>query len=245
MISRTIIMEHFSINNMTDLTNKYGLQFNIALFTGNILGLIISLSVTPCFVNTFSIISATAFFNLIMTYRSLKYLILTEFNFQRLAIFCEEYINTTNILTPQEVAKKERLFYNKYKNIHFCSETPDYIVKTDNHTKAVNLIDLFRDRNFFVTFRRRTIGKYNFFTNLSVNADNNDIFIAFLFTIRLAHLYEKTKESILKCYEENLSYIDSLDRKQMFEKMKLVGWNLQFGLMEEKYARYHMLFKNI
>jgi hypothetical protein len=244
MISRTVLMEHFSINNMTDLTNKYGLQFNIALFAGNILGLIISLSVTPTFVNTVSFISATAFFNLVLTYRSLKYLVLNQFNFQRLAIFCEEYIDSTNILTPQEVANKEKILYRKYKNVHFCTFIPDYIVKNDNHTHSVSLIDLFRDRNFFVSFKR-SIGKYNYFTNLSVNADNNEIFIAFLFTIRLAHLYERTKESIFKVLEENLVYIDSLDRKQIFEKMKLVGWNLHFGLLEERYSRYHMLFKNI
>jgi hypothetical protein len=244
MISRTIILEHYSINNMTDLSNKYGLQFNIALFTGNVLGFLISLSVTPTFANIFSIISVTTLCAFIMTYRSLRYLILTEFNFQRLAILCEEYINNANILTPEEVAKKEKLFYNKYKNIYFCNKSPECIIKNDNHTHSVSLIDIFKDRKFFVSFKGGII-KYKFFTNLSVYADNGDIFMAFLFTIRLAHLYEKTKESIFKILEENILYIDTLDRKHIFEKMKLHGWNLHFHILEERYSRYHMLFKNI
>jgi hypothetical protein len=237
-------MEHFSINNITDLTNKYGLQFNIALLTGNILGLLISLSVTPTFVNTFTIISAATIFSYFMNFRSMRLLVLTEFNFQRLAILCEEYIVSTNILTPEEVSKKEKLFYNRFKNIHFCNTSPESIFKNDNHSQSISLIDIFKDRKFFVTYKSG-ITKYKFFTNLSVNADNNDIFFAFLFTIRLVLFYEKTKESILKLFEDSILYIDSLDRKHLLEKMKLVGWNLHFAMLEERYSRYHMLFKNI
>ena len=95
--------------------------------------------------------------------------------------------------------------------------------------------------------------EYIISTFLRVNADNNDIFWAFLFTVRLNQLIENFKMNskiisypeITELIEENINYIDELDKKHLLEKLKNLGWILNFSHLEEKYSRYHLLYKNL
>lgn len=232
---------------MIDVSNKYNLQNNIALLTGNLVGLCFSLLLPHSFTPTFLLLLSISCYSMFASYRCIKYIIINEFNFQRLSVFCENYINDGKLLSPDEISNKERLVYNKYNCISFCTESPEMILKYDNYDYLVKLIDLFRDRNYFVYIHKKKLSGYKVYTFLRVSADNNDIFFAFLFTIRMKMMLSKnaSDEDILKTMEKNILFTDEIDKKMLFEKMKTLGWALNFNTLEENYVRYHMLFKNI
>ena len=50
---------------------------------------------------------------------------------------------------------------------------------------------------------------------------------------------------VIGVMNKNITVIDDMDKKAMFDKMKTSGWILNFGVLEEKYNRYHMLFKTL
>jgi hypothetical protein len=176
----------------------------------------------------------------------------------------EEFLKSKNILSPEEVSKKEKLLFKKYHNLKFCTNPPEDIIKLDtgNPLYLVKLFHIFRERPFFVIVKK----KYNFkklrieyiiSTFLRVNAENNDILWAFIFTFRLNILLENRRKAIgpLKTIsfdeitdliEENFSFLEQeVDKKQLLERIKTAGWTTNFTILEEFYSRYHLLFKNI
>jgi hypothetical protein len=259
-ISRTAVIEHFSKqNNIVDLSNKYGLQHNISILVGNFIGFLISCAFSfNNFGPTFGLLTLISCINIYTAFKSVTFFTLADFNFQRMCLFCEEYVNSGSIVTTEDVKKKEKIFYMKNRNIYFANTSPEFIIKNDNQLFIVNLFDLFKDRNYFVMPQKRFCLKkmkseWRIYTFLRLNADNNDIFFAFLYTIRLNTLLisEKGKvknlssDEVIDIMHKNQIFIDEIDRKSMIEKMKSAGWVLNFGSLEEKYSRYHMLFKTL
>ena len=54
-------------------------------------------------------------------------------------------------------------------------------------------------------------------------------------------LYHKKKISIEKAMEDNLEYIDKLNKDKLLIEMKDLEWNGLFNKVEEKYMRYHIV----
>jgi len=259
-ISRTAITAHFSKNNnVVDLSNKYGLQHNISILVGNLIGFFCSF-IFPInnFTPTFCFLSLISLINIYTVFKSVSSFTLSDFNFQKMCIFCEEYVNTGTVISTEEVKKKEKIFYRNNKNIYFCNTSPEHIIKIDHQLFIIHLFDMFKDRNYFVMPQKRfclgTMSSvYRIYTFLRLNADNNDIFFAFLYTIRLnillsekkGHIKKISYEEIIETMNKNQIYIDEIDKKALIEKMKSAGWVMNFGVLEEKYSRYHMMFKTL
>lgn len=259
LISRTSILESVcKNNNMVEVSNKFNLQSNISLLVGNLIGFCLSLIVPiKVFVPTFSLLCALALFYNYSAVRSLSYISFNTFNFDRLTIFFEEYINTKKILSPEEVASMEKLYYHKYKNINFCNKSADLLLKHENNNFQISLFDIFKDKNYFITVNKKfsiTKLKNVFYINnfLKVNADNNDIFLSFLASFRLYNqILERintgkapTYNDLIPMIENNVQFIEEIDKKVLFEKMKTLNWNMNFSNLEEKYSRFHMMIKN-
>lgn len=257
VISRTAIIENYcKDNNIVDLTNKFVIQNNISMFIGNIIGFTISLIIPlNSFAPTFGVITVLSVYNIYAALKSVSYIDFIYFNLQRACIFCEEYINNKNVLSPEEVSKREKMIYKKHNKIHFCRKSPEIILHTDNQLYIVQLFELFRDLNFFVYVKKKfNIFKmrydYKIYTFLRVNAENNDVFSAFLFSVRLSNRLADFKrknvsyDTIVDIIEENVEYCSKVDKK-LLDKMKSAGWNLNFSYLEENYARYHMLYKSL
>ncbi len=249
-ISRTVIIENLAKeNNLADLSNRLALHNNISMLCGNLLGLGFSLLIPlNNFATTFSVLFGISLYNIYTSYRCLKYVEFNHFNFQRLSILLEEYLISGNILTPAEVSKKETIIYAKYSNIKFCQESPEIIIHSDNKLYIVKSFNLFRDRNFFLYVKKcfnlkKLKYEYTISTFLRVNAENTDILMAFIFTIRLNQNLKSNLE-IEDLIEENFTFLDEFDKKHFIEKLKNAGWSLNFSCLEEKYSRYHLLFKD-
>ena len=259
-ISRTTIIEHFCRqHNIVDLANKYGIQHNIAILTGNLIGFFCSL-IFPLnnFTPTFTFLSLISLLNIYTAFKSVTYFTMSDFNFQRMSLFCEEYLNSGSIISPEEVKRKEKIFYTNTKNMYFANVSPEFIIKNDNQLFIIHLFDIIKDKNYFVIPQKRFSFKnmknvYRIYTFLRLNADNNDIFFAFMYSIRLnmllnglkGNMKNSTNDDVIGLMIKNITFIDDIDKKTIFDKMKTSGWILNFGVLEEKYNRYHMLFKTL
>jgi hypothetical protein len=254
-ISRVTILEHLSKqHNIVDVTNKSGLQQNIALLTGNLIGFGISLMIPiNNFAFTFTALAILSVFNIYCGVKSIRFIKFDDFNFQRMCVMCEEYIENKNVLSPKEISDKERFVFKKYSNVHFCTKSPEVIMKHENSCYLLTLFDLFKDKNYFVlvgkdfNLKKRRY-EHVIYTFLRVNAENMDILQSFIFTIKLHKLIHespgiKSYDKITEMIEKSMSYMEELDRKVLLEKMKLLGWSHNFAHLEETYARLHMLFK--
>ena len=88
---------------------------------------------------------------------------------------------------------------------------------------------------------------------LKIDADNQDIFLAFLYAFKIKYMLAQqsnltdfdNQESLFLLKETCLQYINNLDLKMIIEQMKNYGWIFDLSALEAKYLRYHMVFKNI
>ncbi len=261
-LSRTIILNNFSVSqNVSDITNKYSLQQNIAIFIGNVLGFGLSIIIPHTFGYTFSLIGLLAILNLKISINSLKFVKLIDLNFQRTVLICLEYINSGNkkILSPQEMVQREKIIFRKFKGLKFCYCSPEIILKSEKLGYIIRIIDIFKEKNFIVYVKKKKflgfIGsrKCKIYTFLKVNADNNDIFLAFLLSVKIDLMLYNSKKNpfglnykdISAIIEEANIWLDEIDKKFLFNEMKNIGWNMNFSCLEEKFYRYHMLIKSV
>lgn len=256
-VSRTTVFQHYAINhNQSDISNTYNLQNNIAVLIGNLIGLCFSLGLPHAFMPTMAFLLVSSFLSVITSFKSIKYIQLSEFNLQRLFLLSDNFLKVesemcdlNNIITPEEATKREKLLFSKCNNIYFCNTSPEILIKETSRSYTVQLFDLFKSRSFFVFVKKSKItGRYKFYTFLKVNAESLDILIAFMFTIRLKKLINKqnlTGKEIIKLYERNFAYFDAMDKKAVMDRIKHLGWKIRFNQLEETYSRYHMLFKSI
>lgn len=260
--SRTIILNNFSVShNVSEITNKFSLQQNISVFIGNLLGFILSISLPQTFPLTFTILSFLAILNIKISYDSLKYIKLTDLNFQRATLLCLEYIKSGNkkILSPQEMLNKEKIFFTKFGAVKFCQISPEIILESQKTGYIIRIIDIFKDKNFIVYVKkRRLLGliglrKFTIYTFLKVNAENTDIFIAFLLSVKINLMLQEFKKPTIAMNHKDISaiieqanmWLEELDKKAIFNDIKNLGWNTNFSSLEEKFYRYHMLIKSV
>lgn len=261
-LSRTIILNNYSVShNVSDITNKYSLQQNIAIFIGNVLGFGLSILIPQTFGYTFTLLSFLAILNMKISLNSLQYIKLNDLNFQRAVLVCLEYINSGNkkIISPEEVVNKEKIFFSQLNGLFFCQSSPEMILKSEKTGYIIRIIDVFKEKNFIVYVKKRKLlgliglRKFNIYTFLKVNADNNDIFLAFLLSVKINLMLQETKKSTISINYKDVSgiienansWLEELDKKYLFNEMKNSGWNMNFSGMEEKFYRYHMLIKSV
>lgn len=255
-ISRTIILNDFArYGNISDITNKYMIHQNISTFIGNVFGFIVSLCLPQTFIHTFGFIFCLSALNIYISYRGLKYIELNEFNFQRAMIFSQEYItNKLKILSPSEVCLKEKVFLQKMKNIKFCKVSPEIILNSDKTGYIIRLIDIFKDRKFFIYVKKKGLlrffglNRFEIYSFLKINADNNDIFMAFLLSIKINLLLKEKKrllfyKDISSIIEEANLWLNEINEEELFSEIKKSGWNSNFNSLEENFSRYQILIK--
>lgn len=149
----------------------------------------------------------------------------------------------------------ESIFFNGYNNIKFCHSSPEIILKCQKTGYIIRLIDIFKGKNYIVYVKKRKISgllglrKCDIYTFLKVNADSNDLFLAFLVTVKINMMLQETKtlrlnyKTITEILEKANAWLEEVDKKFLFNEMKKVGWSLNFNTLEETFYRYHMLIK--
>jgi hypothetical protein len=254
--TRTGIHNHFcKEKNITDLQNKFVAQNNLSFVIGNLVGIGISLMFEFTTYFVFTTIATLSAFHTISSLRSNGQVYLLDFNFIRAYYLCKEIIENKTVIDPLSVNKKESSWFLKIKYIHFCNSPFESIFNMEKRIDYMDkLFNIFHEHKFFTyvkacysAFKMKV--KYHIYTFLRVDAENNDIFLAFLFTIKL-HLElncpvigknDDTNDKIINNIQDNLIYMDTMDKKDIFHQMREKGYDMNFNLLEEKYIRYQIL----
>jgi hypothetical protein len=252
--SRTAINNHFALqNNITDLTNKLFAQNNFAFIIGNVIGVIISINFSLTFNFAFGSIIFFSTLHLITAHLSVKSITLHGLNLQRAYYLGVEYLNSKTILDPIVVRNKETLIFRKLNFLHFCNFPLEKIIYTEKNVQYIDsLINLFEEFKFLIyvkysysyTMKR---WKYKIYSFLRLDAENSDIFISFIYSISLYNkLNEHTNintDNILNIISENLKTLRTINKTELIKEIKEKGWETDFKLLENKYMRYHVLYK--
>lgn len=200
-------------------------------------------------ISTFLFVGSLSLVNLKIFEKSMRCIILDDFNPQRLYYFCEEYIKNNNMLTPIEINKKERMFFRKLNLISFSEHSLDYIIKNENDGDyIVELFEIFKDKRYFCYVKKyyscsKLSYDYKIFVCLRVDADNHDLFLSYFLAIKLKIILKISNklQDIIETIKQNLN--DFHEKKTFFEELKLKGWSTNFSILEERYCRYHILYK--
>ena len=201
--------------------------------------------------STFAIVGCLSAYNLITSKKSVERIILDDFSPQRMYYFCEEYIKNKNLMTPHEINTKDKMIFNKLDSLYISEYSLDYVIKKENNSEyLIELFDIFHDKKFFCYVRRywsfsKMKMDYKIYICLRVDSDNYDLFMAHLFAIRLKFLLKESYKinMILEILKENMSFVEKIEKKSFFDEIKLKGWSSNFSILEEKYCRYHILYK--
>ena len=133
-------------NNFFDIPFKCGLQESISVLFGSILGFSASLFFTQTFQFSIFLVFSLAITNVFTSLQSLKYLKINDFNFQKAARFCNEFVisKQKKLLSPIEIALKETLIFSEFANIKFCNFSPDILLNSDKNGYIIRIIDMFK-----------------------------------------------------------------------------------------------------
>lgn len=261
LATRIGINNHFcKDNNITDLSNKYFAQNNLALISGNLIGFLLSLSIPlPYnFFTVFSVIGTLTVFHIYASFKHVKHVVFNELNNQRAYYVAIEYLFTKEIFTPEEVSRKESIFFNQTNYLNFCNTNLDVLFnKEKNNYILYEITDIFKNEKF-LTYVKIKKKKFNVFhkkndikiyTFLRLDANHIDIFIAYLYSIDLyLHLRasldsNKDEKNLLNIMKENLENIKNINTQSLLDAFKKKGWETNFGMLEEKYMRYQLIAK--
>jgi hypothetical protein len=270
LTTRIGISNHFcKENNITDLTNKYIAQSNLAFIIGNLTGLFISINLPQpySFPLIFSVVMGFTLLHILSGYKSVEQVSLNTLNFQRAYLLGNEILETHKIISPEMILKKESLFFKNDGHIKFCNFPMEYLLKSEKNIKlANNLFDMFKEYPFFCfvkikkhytpkkLFRRRNKSEkmYRIYTYMKLEAENGDILLAFLFTLQLSKFLELltkasktdiTEDKIIELIQNTQEQINKINKTQMLHDLRTQGWNTNFHSLETEYMRYHLLIK--
>ncbi len=252
--SRTGINNHFcKENNITDLSNKHLAQNNFSFLIGSAIGLGISTCISMKFAQVFPVLLFLSIFHFVYAQISCQQIFLSDMNPQRAFYISMNYIKNEILLDPRTVNQKEKLLFSKLNFLKFCSYPLENIIKREKNNLFMDqVLLLFKDHKFlaYVDPHKTLImrrNKHKVYTFVRVDAESIDIFLAFLFSIRLHESIKNRKftdDKLLSNIKENLEWVTKIDKKHLAHQLKEKGWDSNFHLLEEKYMRYQMLFKN-
>jgi len=167
--------------------------------------LIISLFLKIEFSTTLPTLLFLSICNLYFVHKSIEKINLNDLNPQRAFYILKEYLNTHKIEDPEIINTKEKLIFNKLKNLRFCNYPLEKIIKKEKDDEYIDaLFKLFKNHKFFVyveknkkfsIFNRGNRNNYKVYTFLRLDADNGDILMAFLYSVKV--LNELNENNIL------------------------------------------------
>ncbi len=176
-------------------------------------------------------------------------------NSQRAYYVVKEYFTTGKLLDVEEVSKREKFIFRKLKFLKFCNYPLEKIIggksvnkNTEYLLKVLNSYKDFKYMSYVEKKYDYIKGGYKFslYTFLRVDAERIDIFMAFLFSVRLYDYlsnggYDKNniEDMIIEAIKTNLEWIKKIDKKEMIRRLKENNWDIaSFSLLEEKFQRY-------
>lgn len=231
--------------NVTDLLNTWSNQNNLAFFLGNLIGLGLSFLLPKSFPVILGSIIVLTLIHLRGVYVSVfKTIKLKDYNLQRAYFQVLHYSKYQTLAGLEEINFKETIFFRDLTYLNF-SNYPLEKLMTNNEKNTLSHINLFNNYKFCVSVRKTIFGNYKIYTYMRLDAEDIDIFMALLYSVRLHdtlinQIIQHNCE-IITALKENLEYINKMDKHKLVTMMKNLDWDVKFHKVEEKYMRYHIV----
>ena len=186
--------------NVTDLLNKWNNQNNLAFFLGNMIGLCFSFVLPKSFPFIFgSIIVLTAIHlksSHISVFKTIK---LKDYNLQRAYYQVRHYLKFQVLADLDTINFKERVIFRDLKYLKFSNYPIEKLLK-NNEKETLAHMNIFKNHKFCVIVKKNSLGKYRIFVYMRLDAENIDIFIGLLYSVRLYDIISQKKNKYRESY---------------------------------------------
>lgn len=231
--TRATLNKHFSIiENMGDVTAKGYTQGIAGWLLGMSLGIGISMlpGMQPASPGVFLSVFCLGGVHLFASYKALSLVNLNTLNMQRTCILLDEFITNRQILSPDEVRKREKIILRPHfvsqAKIHLGSSVP-YI--TSSTFELEKLLEIFKGEKYLLNFGQNGRGK-DVFIVLHISANSLEILKAFFNGYYLATQTLQTRNDL-----SNLTESLEFTRKHFsifLPKLVEHGWNTKNILLQ-------------
>lgn len=221
-------------------------QNQIGFFLGSVIGLIISLNIglSPLAISrTIFLISLIYIF---LAYRSIREISFESLNMSRSKILFEEYISKDNVLSMDEVNKREGALFRNVKGLTFGCSIEKIIHSSKDKNYLRQIMNIFNDEKWLIYINlNRNRKAFEVMTSISEKSTCEDIIEAFYSSMKVVSLLNKhiaklNEEIALDILKNEVSKISTKQRKEVIEAIKAKGYDFQKSNLENKYQRYTM-----
>ncbi|KAA0064767.1 protein root UVB sensitive 3 isoform X1 [Cucumis melo var. makuwa] len=225
--TRAALTQHFALqNNAADISAKEGSQETVATMIGMAIGMLLARITMGCPLAIWLSFLSLTLFHMYANYKAVCCLSLTSLNPQRCSIALQHYIQTAQVLSPQQVSKMEHVLpawasswsLRSIKLIHTRVRL-GVRVSSLHHTEIKELLHLAGANNndkkekYLLVEREGTISVI-----VQKDATANDIFQSFVHALVMAYVPDQESRHL-----ESMSWMDK-HYECFIEKLKISGW---------------------
>ncbi|MED6216683.1 Protein root UVB sensitive 3 [Stylosanthes scabra] len=227
--TRAALTQHFALqDNAADISAKEGSQETMATMTGMALGMLVAhitighpLAIWICFLSL-------TLFHMYANYRAVRCLALTSLNPERTSILLQHFMETGQVLSPEQVSAKEHIL--PLKLTVWSSKNADSLyTQVRLGTRVSSLDNTEIKEHLLYTASHYAKAKYllverNGTVNVIVHKDSNaaDILKSFLHALILAMNVSKSKS----LHSDSQMWMDK-HYDEFIQKLKSLGWKTE------------------
>ncbi|KAL5723182.1 Protein root UVB sensitive 3 [Ranunculus cassubicifolius] len=228
--TRAALTQHFSVqNNAADIAAKEGSQETVATMTGMVLGMLLAhITMGHPFIIWLCFLSLTIF-HMYANYKAVRCLSLTTLNTERCSILLQHFMESGQVLTPQQVSKLEHILpvwasswcSQKSKRIHKKIHL-GLRVSSLSHTEMMDLFAVasshYQKVNYLLMERKGVVSVV-----MHKNSTAGDVLRAFSHAFAMGNHVGKSAGS---AHSESCLWMD--EHFQVFiTKLQSLGWKTE------------------
>lgn len=226
--TRAALTQHFALqNNAADISAKEGSQETMATMIGMALGMLLArITIGNPFAIWFSFLFLTMF-HMYANYRAVRCLSLNSLNFQRSSILLQQFMETDQVLSPEQVSTMEHVlpmwttsWISKDKLLHMRIEL-GVRVSSLGHQEMMDLLHssaaIYKKAKYLLVERKGIIGAI-----VHKDASAADVLQSYIHALVVAKMVDGNRS----VHSESQSWMD--EKYEVFiHKLKSSGWKTE------------------
>ncbi|KDP41301.1 hypothetical protein JCGZ_15708 [Jatropha curcas] len=221
--TRAALTQHFALqNNAADISAKEGSQETVATMTGMALGMLLArITIGHPLAIWFSFLSLTMF-HMYANYMAVRCLVLKSLNMQRSSILLQHFMETDQVLSPEQVSRMERILprwtpFQSSKSVKLLHKQINLGVRVSSldhreRKEVLNSAGFRRKANYLLARKKGLIGII-----MHKNSTPSDVLQSFIHALIMAKYMEEKTAS---------TWMDK-HYKVFLDKLTLSGWKTE------------------
>ncbi|EEF50749.1 conserved hypothetical protein [Ricinus communis] len=226
--TRAALTQHFALqSNAADISAKEGSQETVATMTGMALGMLLArITIGHPLAIWFSFLSLTMF-HMYANYRAVRCLVLTSLNMQRSSILLQHFMETGQVLSPEQVSGMEHIlprwtnfWRTKHVKLLHSRMCLGVRVSSLDHQELMELLHSagsHKKAKYLLMERKGTINIL-----IHKNSTTSDVLQSFIHALVMAKLMEENNST----YLESQSWMDK-HYELFLGKLSSSGWKTE------------------